>query len=269
VYECFGFFRSDFLNDFTSTRILRKYVSDTSVYTRILKTLRAKTEDSDAPYFIFAVTMQNHSSYSTTYNNFDYDAVTATGLEDVTKLSQYLSLIRESDEALESLISSLETFDEDTIVVFFGDHQPATSVYSKLLTLYGITLDEENSLSDQEMRYTIPIIIWANYDIDEETYEYVSNLVSEGISANYISTLVSLTAGIELTSHQEFLNTLINYYPVITSNVIIDSDGNYYSSYSSGDYLNSDVGGSEMLSEYAMLEYYYLFDGSDGYDFWE
>ncbi len=270
VYDYFGFKTLMFRDDFTSARIYRKYVSDSSVYSEILSTLYSKSEDSDAPYFVFAVTMQNHGSYTSTYTNFTYNRVTATGLESVTKLSQYLSLIRKSDEALSSLLTSLEAFDEDTIVVFFGDHQPATSVYSKLLELYGIELDEENSLEDMEMRYTIPFIIWSNYDIDEETYAYVSELVSNGISANYISTLVSLTAGVELTDYQGFLGTLIESFPVITANVVIDADGNYYSAYGTGDYLSSDYADDEdLLKQYAMLEYYYLFDGSGGYDFFE
>ena len=45
-----------------------------------------------------------------------------------TPLSQYLSLVRLSDQALEKLISYFEEADEKTIVVFFGDHQPNDTV---------------------------------------------------------------------------------------------------------------------------------------------
>ena len=37
---------------------------------------------------------------------------------------QYLTLLRESDKALEYLLTELEKLPEDTVVLFFGDHFP-------------------------------------------------------------------------------------------------------------------------------------------------
>ena len=39
-------------------------------------------------------------------------------------VNQYLSLIHESDSALEYLISYFEKVDDPVEIVFFGDHQP-------------------------------------------------------------------------------------------------------------------------------------------------
>ena len=50
-------------------------------------------------YSFYNVTMQNHGGYSDTYDNFTPD-ITVEGVES-TPLSQYLSLVRLSDQALE------------------------------------------------------------------------------------------------------------------------------------------------------------------------
>ena len=63
----------------------------------------------------------------------------------------------------------------------FGDHQPKLedSFYE---LLYGKSL---NSLSLKELqkKYTVPFIIWANYDIDAKSDV-------ENVSANYLSSLM-------------------------------------------------------------------------------
>ena len=83
-------------------------------------------------------------------------------------LSQLLSLVRLSDQALEKLISYFEEADEKTIVVFFGDHQPNDTVAAPILNLNGMTT--KTLTEDQlKLRYEVPYVIWANYDIDGES----------------------------------------------------------------------------------------------------
>ena len=108
---------------------MRKYVSDNSCVDKIIELYEKKEEGT--PLFVFNVTMQNHGGYSDTYDNFTPD-ITVEGVES-TPLSQYLSLVRLSDQALEKLISYFEEADEKTIVVFFGDHQPNDTVAAPIL----------------------------------------------------------------------------------------------------------------------------------------
>lgn len=244
VYPYFGFENTTFKIDMQSKyTICRQYVTDMSCYRYFLNGIN-QSADPDKPKFVFCVTMQNHGSYTTTYENFNYQKITATGLETDVKLSTYLSLIKKSDEAMKYLIEKLEESDRPTIVCFFGDHQPAATVSNKLLKKYGVTIDDEN-ISELEQRYIVPFYIWANYDIDEAEYE--------AISANYLSTLLLETAGIELTDSQAFLSELFKTYPVITANAVIDSDGNIYSYDEKCD--------DELIVKYAAIQYSCLFDG--------
>ena len=43
----------------------------------------------------------------------------------------YLSLVKQTDPALQGLIDYFSQADEDTMIVFFGDHQPTTYVSNR------------------------------------------------------------------------------------------------------------------------------------------
>ena len=79
--------------------------------------------------------MQNHSSYTESFDNFHPD-IKVEGT-DSAALNNYLSLMKLSDEALQELITYFEGQDEETIIVFFGDHQPTNSVVEPVWKLNG------------------------------------------------------------------------------------------------------------------------------------
>ena len=241
VYEFLGFDKMMFRSDLHGVTVIRNYVSDASVFRYIISELGRKGKD--VPMFTFNVTMQNHGAYTKQHDNFNDRAITAVGLEDDQQLSQYLSLLKRTDDAVKMLIERLEKFDEPTIVVFFGDHQPGDWVSARLLRQQGVTIDQTN-VDEREKYYTVPFFIWANYDIREEEIP--------DMSANYLSTLVCEIANIELTDSQKFLSEMRKSYPVITANSYMDAEG--------GLHPISEASGEEWLRKYAMLEYNYLFD---------
>ena len=108
--------------------------------------------------------MQNHGGYTDTYWNFT-NTINAKGLGN-DALNQYLSLIKLTDSDLSSLISYFKEQDEKTIIVFFGDHQPNDTVASSVLAENGM---DYSNLSTEEtyLRYQVPYVVWANYDIQE------------------------------------------------------------------------------------------------------
>ena len=110
VYPLLGFSESIFKDQYWGAGYVRKYVSDNSCVDKIIELYEKKEEGT--PLFVFNVTMQNHGGYSDTYDNFTPD-ITVEGVES-TPLSQYLSLVRLSDQALEKLISYFEEADEKT-----------------------------------------------------------------------------------------------------------------------------------------------------------
>lgn len=236
VYPLLGLDTTYFENNFTNPLLIRKYISDESNYKKIEDIFESKNPDK--PLFLFNVTMQNHSSYTDAFDNFHPD-ITVDGVSNQA-LNNYLSLIKISDSALEDLLQYFKEQDEDTIIVFFGDHQPANSVAEPIWKLQGKSND---TLTDEELnlRYQVPFIIWANYDIPEE-----SNIET---SANFLASKVLSVAGIPLSDYNAYLTELQKSFPVITSMQVTDQNAN---STPISDKSNE-------LNEYQQIQYYKLF----------
>ncbi len=243
VYKHFGFDEMYFRTDIRGAWSVRSYISDISVFNFIRRMLTDK--DRDKPMFVFNVTMQNHGGYATEHSNFNGRRIKVKGLEDYFSLSQYLSLLRKTDEAVESLVNFLQSFEEPTVLMFFGDHQPVSSLSAPILRQEGVTLDLDD-INDREKYYQVPFFIWANYDIREEEIP--------DISANYLSTLLCRVAGIELTDAQLFLSDLHESYPTLTANSFTGKDGKLHEA--------DEICNEEMLRKYAIISYNYLFDGN-------
>lgn len=236
VYPMLGFDTSYFIKDWKNPEKIRKYVSDQACYDKIISLYEQK--DANTPFFVFNVTMQNHSSYSEEFDNFtpDIELVDATS----KTLNNYLSLIRISDTAVENLIGYFSDADEPTMIVFFGDHQPTNSVIKPIWKLNGKSAD---TLSDAEeaLRYKVPFFIWANYDLDTET--------NVETSANYLSARVLHAASLPLSNYTNYLDTLQESYPVLTNITAVDADQNSSTV--------KDI--RENINDYAILQYYQLF----------
>lgn len=236
VYPMLGFDKSYFIKDWTNPEIIRKYVSDKACYDKIIELYEKKSDDT--PFFVFNVTMQNHSSYSEEFDNFKPD-ITVNGT-DFKILPNYLSLMKISDEAIKYLTDYFSKVPEDTIIVFFGDHQPTNSVVEPVWRLNGKTGDSLSS-DDEALRYKVPFFIWANYDIDG-----ASNVE---ISSNYLGKEVLKAAGLPLTSYEAFLDDQQKEFPVLTAIHAIDNNENSFEITNVYDRLN----------HYSILQYYYLF----------
>ncbi len=236
VYPLLGFDTFYSLKDWVNPVKIRKYVSDQSCYDKIIELYEQK--DANTPFFLFNVTMQNHSSYSEEYDNFHPD-ITVEGTSSKI-LPNYLSLIKLSDQALENLIEYFSKADEDTVIVFFGDHQPSNSVAAPVWKLNGRSGD---SLTEEEeaRRYKVPFIIWANYDI-----EAASNVET---SANYLGGHVLRAAGLPLYDYRNYLSQLEGQYPVLTAIRAENAQG-----------ISTPVKDvKSTLQDYMTLQYYNIF----------
>lgn len=237
VYPLLGFSESIFRDQYWGASQVRKYVSDDSCVDKIIQLYEGKEEGK--PLFVFNVTMQNHGGYTDLYDNFTPE-IQVEGVNS-TAVSQYLSLIRLSDASLEKLIQYFSGVDEKTIVVFFGDHQPNDTVAAPILAKNGISV--KNMDAEQlKLRYQVPYVIWANYDIGEET--------GKDTSANYLAADVLRYAGVAPDAYLDYLSGLKEQYPIISAMRVVTADGE-----------DTDATAQkEGLSDYQKLQYYQLFD---------
>lgn len=243
VYPLMGFehfYTSDDFDIFTDT--VNYHITDYEDYNKIIN-LYENRKNKDKPFYLFNVTMQNHGSYDgSTYETGD-DVQLEGNLQNQSWAEQYLNMIKMSDEALEYLIEYFSKVDEPTVVVFFGDHMPdlEEDFYDKLL---GVSVDELEG-EELEQLYKVPFLIWANYDIEEQTVERTSN--------NYLQTYLAQAAGIETTDYVDFLTDLREKVPCINAIGYWGDDGKFYEI---GDTKSPYY---ELIHKYHLLEYNNLF----------
>lgn len=228
VYPYLGFEETSFLDDYESPQYLRKYVSDESSFSHVIDTYQKK--EAGKPAFIFNVTMQNHGGYSEEYSNFTSD-IMVFGSENAS-LNQYLSLIKRTDQEFEKLISYFAKEEEKTIVIFFGDHQPNDAIAAPVLSLNGKST-KNLSKEEQELRYQVPYVVWANFDIDEKR--------NYDVSLNYLAADVLQWAGVPTSDYQNFLLELQAKIPVISA-------------------VKNDNPKDKEVQNYQKMQYYCLFD---------
>lgn len=236
VYPLLGFQEFYSIEDFKGEEKVRNYYSDSACYDKITEIFEEK---GDAPLFLFNVTMQNHSGYTEKFSNFFPD-VKVKGAQSEA-LNAYLSLIKLSDNSLANLIYYFQNVEEDTVIVFFGDHQPTAYVSNPVLQLNG---KDGNNLTEEEerQRYQVPFLIWANFDIEEQT--------GVETSANYLGGMVLEKSGMKLPPYQQQLQLLRQDYPVISSIQVKDKEGNSS--------IAEDIGDAFQL--YRQMQYYLLFE---------
>lgn len=239
IYDLMGFDYRYFQGSFPFEDKLRNYVSDEADFKSILE-WRNNTE---GPFFMFNVTMQNRSNYGGDFDNFDPQIVAKFKNTYSNKyLNKYLSLMYETDQDVASLLSELSQSDRKTIVVFWGDHQPNDYVVRPIYKEYGLDFDNQ-TYEQQQQRQKTPFFIWANYDIQEQT--------NVEISLNYLNILLFETAGLQLDEYQTFRKNLWQgQIPMMNAVGYRNDDGDLV------EYDDAPEEIQNLLNEYQNIQYY-------------
>ena len=161
-----------------------------------------------------------------------------------------MSLIKETDDTLQTLIEYYSNVEDPTVICVFGDHQPSieTEFYEEL---YGKSLNDL-TLEEEQKMYITPFFIWANYDIEEKTVD--------DISLNYLSTLLMEVANLPMTSYQQYLSELSATLPIITTVGYMDKQGNWYR------IDDADSPYAELIEDYRKVQYNNLLDRQNRVD---
>ena len=241
VWPELGYDECLFLDDFPREKMVRSFVSDQEMFEKIVE--RYNTRDRDVPLFIWGTTMQNHGGY--TYGGTDFEPeIHLEGLEgDYPTAEQYLSVAHETDKALEYLIGYFSQVDDPVVIAFYGDHLPKLpdEFWEEI---HGGPFD---TLTDKQVRYTIPFFVWTNYDIPEQQVERTS--------INFLSSYVYQAAGMDMPVYNQIISAFSASIPAMNSQ-------GYYS-VSAEAYLPFDEAEGEekeILDQYWQFQYNNMFD---------
>ncbi|MGM9660894.1 MAG: LTA synthase family protein [Faecousia sp.] len=235
AYPLLGFQEMTFLDDYPQQDLIRDFVSDREMFDYVLNRLNRQGE---APLFLFGITMQNHGDY----NYETYESTISLEGERYPMAEQYLSLIHETDEAVEYLLTELEKSSRDTVVLLFGDHFPQVEG-DFFQAVHGGSFD---TLPERMLQYQVPFYLWANFDIPEQTTELTS--------LNYLAIKLLETAGLPLPSYYRFLSDMQQVIPAL------NPYGFYTNTGEALEFNQAEGDPAQWLSLYEAMQYNCLFD---------
>ena len=163
VYKNMGF------ESFTSIEYFKdptfnqnNWAHDALLTDEILYLLHATEE----PDLVYTISVQGHGKYPSDYIPAEDDILVTEGLEDEVVRSHFnyfINQINEMDSFISDLYEAVMALEEDTVLVFYGDHLPS------------IALDEGVVISTSE--FQTEYIVIANYDTpgtlaDGDLYAY-------------------------------------------------------------------------------------------------
>lgn len=153
------------------------------------------------------MTIQNHGGYWKEEVPIEV-AVTDVGgipveeLGDLYDVETYLNLMKISDDAFKELVTYFQQVEDPVIICMFGDHQPILrdGFYEAVFTGKELTAQEQNL-----KKYIVPYVIWANYDVNWESYG--------DMSVNYLSAVLMECAGLQLPPFYQYLMEMREEFP--------------------------------------------------------
>ena len=225
AYPNLGFDDFISLEDMRGVEKVRGYywkgglVTDASMGEQIIGEYERLKAASDAPVFLHAVTMQNHTNYNAA-NYPDDQRVHVTsapaGLKASTvgALEDFATGVRDADALLGQLVSYFSQVDEPVILVFWGDHyNPIDSGYD----VYTATGYASADSADPRLHQTT-LLMWSNYS------NYQVDLGT--IAAYEISPVMMDLFGLEQPLYFQYLNRQLRYgYRSCTGGVTVNWDG--------------------------------------------
>ena len=225
AYPNLGFDDFISLEDMHHVQKVRKHywtsglVTDDTMADQIIQQYETMKADSDAPIFLHAVTMQNHTNYNRdNYPDDERVKVIAhpVGIKPSTigALEDFATGIRDADAMLGKLTAYFAQVDEPVILVFWGDHyNPIDSNYD-IFTASGYASGES---SDPRLHQTT-LLMWSNY---------TDQPVDFGTIAAYdISPVMMNLYGLKQPIYFQYLNRQLQAaYRANTRGIVMNRDG--------------------------------------------
>lgn len=242
VYPYLGFDESYFIDDFSKKYMLRDYVSDAGMFKKLINVYETNKKQN-RNVFLLGVTMQNHGAYDYEGKNYKQTISLKGYSKKYADAEQYLSLIHETDVAVENLINYFKIAKHNVVIVFYGDHLPNLNndFYNEIHGGLFTTLDE------QQLKYEIPFFIWTNYDIKEEKVKLTS--------LNFLSNYVYKVAGLPLPEYNKVLLDVNEEVPAMNANGYYSVEKNKFLPYNKAEGEEANI-----LNMYSQLQYNAMFD---------
>lgn len=192
------------------------YVSDDYIGDLIIKDL----EENRNKNFIMVETMESHLRYTKNkFDKYDINISKSTLSKDYQDIMlSYAQGIYDADKMLKKVYDYINSIDEETIILFFGDHLPSlqdddfNDVYDNLKYF-----NTNDNLVNTYRKYNTEALVLSNYNLDIDFPEYLGYDLLLTYLVNHLD--------IDLSSYYRWLYSTRDVLPAYNRYVSVNSNG--------------------------------------------
>lgn len=227
--------------------IQKNFFMDMEFFDFIIDDYKASISDG-IPYFNFSVTYQNHGPYSDEESPETEFLVKDPSyhLGTYNIINNYFSGISQTDKAIKKLIDFYREEEEPTVVILFGDHNPALGLDGAGYDMMGINIDL-GTVDGFVNYYETPYIVWGN-DAAKQTLDRDFSSNGEDISPNFLMAEVFEYLGWKGNEYLQYVNKFKENVTALNK-LNFKEDGVYTNILS--------LDNQELYKNYLDVEYYY------------
>ncbi len=197
-------------------------VPDSKVFPDLLKHFEKVTKKGHK-LFNQTVTYQNHGPYATTFNGKPLVKwQKGYNKQDYAIINNYLTGIKETNQALLKLVERLDKSKEPVVLAFWGDHNPWGGSNNSTYKMLGINLNYRSSQGFHNY-FDTPYVMWAN-SAAKKMMETDFNGIGPNISPMYILPTMFEHIGIKGSSYMQMLLKMKNDVQVFGYEAYIHQD---------------------------------------------
>lgn len=144
-------------------------------------------ESTEGRDYVYTISVQGHGKYPTeqVLENPEITVIKAPSEEQKWQYEYYVNQVYEMDLFIKELTDRLSQYDEDVVLVMYGDHLPALDM-------------TEDQMKDGDL-FSTQYVIWSNFDMEKED----KNLTSYQIGAEVLDRL-GIHEGLFTQYHQKY-----------------------------------------------------------------
>ena len=223
------------------------FTTDGILFPEIARLYEQHRQSSDAPYFSFNVSYQNHGPYDETGSTKNYVTDGTLTEESRNILNNYLAGAEDTVHALTDFAVRLQKSERPVLLLVFGDHKPWLGYGNTVYRELGIDLSLE-TMQGMENYYGTRYLLLAN---DAAREALGAELTGEGetISSNYLMNLIFETLGVQGSRYLQFTESIRKTLPVLPSTGYYPVNGT----------VKTELAGAEAeaLRRYTNVSYWY------------
>ena len=122
----------------------------------------------DEPVFYFTATIQNHLPFcNDKYEEYDISVVnTSLGKGETEFIQSYAQGVYDADKQLKRIYDYIQDYEEDTIILFLGDHLPYVSLEDEDVLENLSYFNTEDEMQNLYRKYNTQALILTNFEVE-------------------------------------------------------------------------------------------------------